>query len=159
MQRNTHTQTHTHTHTHTHARLHFYVRHNSFIHVTWLIPIVTWLLHTWDTTHLLVWYGSFIFAGAYSRRDTLMACCLCLHCHGERKYVESRHTYGWVMSYIWMSHVTYMDESRHTYGWVMSYIWMSHVTHMDESRHTHGWVMSYLWMSHVTHMDESRQVF
>jgi len=49
------------------------------------------------------------------------------------------------MPNIWMSHVTLMNASCHTYGWVMSHIWMSHVTH--ESCHTYEWVMS-----HVTHM-------
>jgi len=71
---------------------------------------------------------------------------------------ESCHTYGWVMSHIWMnesclhirmSRVTHMNESCHTYAWVVSHIWMSHVTHMNE------WVMSHIWMSHVTHMNES----
>ena len=47
-----------------------------------------------------------------------------------------------VMTPIWMSYVTNMDESCPTFGWVMSHIWMSHVPHMDESGHTHGWVMS-----------------
>jgi len=71
--------------------------------------------------------------------------------------VTSCHTYEWVMSHIWMSHVTHMNESCH--------IWMSHVTHMNESRHayewamshmnqschTYEWVMSHIWMSHVTY--------
>ena len=81
-----------------------------------------------------------------------------------------------------------MNESCHTYEWVMSHLWMSHVTHMDESCHTHTcqtddqmfvstteWVMSHTNkschtckcqrdkldacgidpMSHVTHMNES----
>ena len=65
---------------------------------------------------------------------------------------ESCHTYGWVMSHIWMSHVTHMNESCHTYEWVRSHIWMSHVTHMNESGHTYERVMSCMWMSHVTHM-------
>ena len=43
--------------------------------------------------------------------------------------------------YIWMSHVTHMNESCHTHEWVMS--------------HTYEWVMSHMWMSHVTHMNES----
>ena len=63
---------------------------------------------------------------------------------------ESCHTYEWVMSHIWMSHVTQMNESCHTYEWVMSYIWMSHVTHMNESCHTYEWVMSHIRMSQVT---------
>ena len=29
-----------------------------------------------------------------------------------------------------------MNESFHIYRWVMSHIWMSHVTHIDESYHT-----------------------
>ena len=29
-----------------------------------------------------------------------------------------------------------VPKSRHTYGWVMAHIWMSHVTHMIESYHT-----------------------
>ena len=74
---------------------------------------------------------------------------------------ESCLTYEWVMSHVWMSHVTHewvtshMNESRHTYEWVMSHIWKSHVTHMNESRHTCECVMSHIWMSHVTHVNES----
>ena len=54
--------------------------------------------------------------------------------------------YEWVMSHIWMSHVTHMNESFHTYEWTMSHIWISHVTHMTESCHT--------CMNYVTHMNE-----
>ena len=58
-----------------------------------------------------------------------------------------------------MSHVSHMNASCHThmnascltYEWVMSHIWMRHVSHMRESRHTHEWVMPHTWMSHVTH--------
>jgi len=68
---------------------------------------------------------------------------------------ESWHTYEWVTSHIWMSHVTHVNESCHTYR-VMSHIWMSHVTHINQSRHTYEWVMSNMWMSHTSHMNESR---
>jgi len=68
---------------------------------------------------------------------------------------ESCHTYEWVMSHIWMSHVTHMNESCHTYEWGMSHTWMHQVPHMNESCHTYEWVMSHIWMSHVTHMDAS----
>jgi len=44
----------------------------------------------------------------------------------------------------WMSHVTHVNESRHSYGWVMSHIWMGYVTH-------NKWVISLIWISHVTH--------
>jgi len=35
------------------------------------------------------------------------------------------------MSYIWMSHVTRMNESCHTYEWVMSHVWMSYDSSYD----------------------------
>jgi len=60
-----------------------------------------------------------------------------------------------------MSHVSHMNESCHTYEWVMSHIWMSHVSHsiphiwmrhashMNESRHTHTW-MSRVYRSNAS---------
>jgi len=92
--------------------------------------------------------------------------------------------YEWVMSQIWMHHVTDMNESCQKYEWVMLHIWMSHVTHMNdschvlqnvsrsgmqhesairsppllprmsESCHKCECVMSQIWMSHVTDMNE-----
>ena len=56
---------------------------------------------------------------------------------------ESCHTYEWVMSHMWMSHVTHMNESCHTYEWVMSHIWMRLAGY--------EWVMSHIWMSHGTY--------
>jgi len=68
-----------------------------------------------------------------------------------------------------MSHVAFINESCHTVSsvtqWVMSDIWMSHVSHMNKSGPTYKWVMSYISMSHVahmkhaTHMKEQRWVF
>jgi len=66
---------------------------------------------------------------------------------------ESCHTYGWVtlrvrtyiyewvMSHIWMRHVTCANVHE----------WTSQVTHMDESCHTYERVTSHahIWMSHV----------
>jgi len=34
---------------------------------------------------------------------------------------ESRHSYGWVMSHIWLSHVTYTSESCHSFESIPSY--------------------------------------
>jgi len=91
---------------------------------------------------------------------------------------ESCHTYEWVMSRIWKSYGTHMNESCHTCACmfdfetredghicagmshvhrkcVMSHIWMSHVTDMNELCHIYEWVMSEIWMSHVTDMNES----
>ena len=64
---------------------------------------------------------------------------------------ESCLTYEWVMSHVWMSHVSYMNESCLTYEWVMSHIWVSHVYFFNSSRPIHRWVVSHLWMGHVTH--------
>jgi len=58
------------------------------------------------------------------------------------------------MSHIWMGY----DESCHTYGWVMSHIWVSHVPHMRESLHTHGYVLSHTRIRHVTHMNMSGHI-
>jgi len=97
---------------------------------------------------------------------------------------ESCHTYEWVMSHIWMSHVPHtnksslpviftcvshvahmnescphVNESCHTYEWVMSHIWMSHVPHTNESTlpviSTWAGRVTHIRMSHVPHMNES----
>ena len=60
--------------------------------------------------------------------------------------------------HIWMSHVAHEGVMSHMsqlqrlmqYEWVMSQIWVRHVTHIHESCH--------IWMSHVTHMNESCQI-
>jgi len=68
----------------------------------------------------------------------------------------------WVISHIWIIHVTRMTEKRHicewalshTYNctrimlqlqqvWVMSHMWISHVTRMSESCHICEWAMSH----------------
>jgi len=95
---------------------------------------------------------------------------------------ESRHTYKWVTSNVWVSHditpnekwnifqclivksvshVTCVNESRHTHirESHVTHIYVSHVTCMDESRHTYKWVTSHVWMSHITHMDDPRHVY
>jgi len=62
--------------------------------------------------------------------------------------------YEWVMSHVWMSHVTHMNESCHTcescptYERIMSHIWVI----------PHIWVMLHMWMTHVTDKTESRCV-
>ena len=64
-------------------------------------------------------------------------------------------TCAWVMSHMWISHVTHVHESSRTCKWVMSHMWMSHVTHVNESSRTCEWVMSHVWMSHVAHINTS----
>jgi len=106
-------------------------------------------------THFnMTWYK---VAGDMSHVTLLIEQC------SERK---SRHTYDWVTSHIWMSHITHMNESHHTYEWVTSQIWINHGTHMNESRHTYEWAMSriewvtsHIWLSHVTHINASRHTY
>ena len=68
---------------------------------------------------------------------------------------ESCHTYAWVMSHTWMSHVTHMHESCHAYECDVSHTWMSHVTHINATCHTYKWVMSHIEMLHISHINES----
>jgi len=54
-------------------------------------------------------------------------------------------------------HETYLwDSTRDVFECIMSHIWMSHVTHLNESRRTFEWVMSHIWMSHKTYLWEER---
>jgi len=94
------------------------------------------LCHTW-MRHVTHWWGTLHMNGA----------CHIWMSHVTYESVIAHHyivlshlTLRWVMSHmneachIWMRHVTY--------EWVMSHIWMSHVTLMNEACH--------IWMSHVT---------
>jgi len=82
---------------------------------------------------------------------------------------ESRYTYKWVTSHMWMSHVKYVwvspASSKYdgicvcvcmcvlvTYAWASSNIWMRLVTHLHESRHTYECVTSHIWMSHIKYV-------
>ena len=62
---------------------------------------------------------------------------------------ESCHMYEWVISHIWMRHVTHVAGLDF---WSGSCLYMSHVPHMNESCHTHECVVSHIWMRHVTHV-------
>ena len=71
---------------------------------------------------------------------------------------ESCHTYEWVMSHVWMSHLSNRSGAVVMEGKVQKIrIWMSHVAYMKESCRTYEWVLSHIWISHVAHMDESCQ--
>jgi len=61
---------------------------------------------------------------------------LCMYVYIYTLLTKSCHTY------IWMIHVTHMNESCHTRECVKSHIWMSHVTHVNESCHTYDGVSS-----------------
>jgi len=116
-------------------------------------------------THLHVWHDSFtcvtwLTPQRYRRTQPPMTP-KCRHSNNPFLWRAAAPP-EWVMSHIWMHHVTHINESCntdewscHTYDWVMSHMWLRHVTHMNESCHTHEWVMSHIWMSHVPRMDAS----
>jgi len=73
------------------------------------------------------------------------------------------HTYEWVRSQIWVSHVSNRNESFHTYEG--QYHIYENVTHTNESGLKYEWVVSQIGMSYSTHvsdnltfMKESRRV-
>jgi len=70
----------------------------------------------------------------------------------------------WVMSHVWMRHVSAVNESRPICECVMSRVYTSHTklanrhsmwTAAGGSCLTCEWVMSHLWLSHVSHVNES----
>ena len=81
---------------------------------------------------------------------------------------ESSHTYEWVQSHMWMSHVkltnesgcnvrmnhvAHMYESCRTIEGIMSRARINHDVHTNDS--TYVWVTSHVRMSHITHTKES----
>ena len=109
--------------------------------------IYVWLLHIYEyicVTHIILTrHATHVWIGHVTRMN-------------ESCMNESCHTYEWVVSHKWMSHVTHMNELCYTCERVMSHIWIGHVTHAHESCHTYVWVTSRICMSHVTHMNGSR---
>ena len=82
--------------------------------------------------------------------------CVTWHIYPARVYMnESCHTCDWVMSHMWLSHVTHVIESFPLWNGVMSHVWRSQVTRMKESCNTYEGVMSHIRMNHVTHTKES----
>ena len=124
------------------------------VRVTWEVTRRTvWLFHVWLKACHDSYNDSFLQSvTCLQNSSTCVKLNVCLS--------QSWHTYEWVVSHIWMSHVTHMNESWHTYEWVISHIWMSRDTHMNEScRHTYEWVMSNIRMSRLTHMNESSHTY
>jgi len=75
-------------------------------------------------------------------------------------------SHAWVMPHSCMHHGKHMnesclthDKSCHTYEWVMSHVWISHVTHINDSCHTYECILSHTGMSHVTRMHGSSHVY
>jgi len=113
--------------------------------------------------HVRLWVGVRVCIGGWARKS--MCCQFFFFVHAVFRGIRMSHICEWVMSHVWMSHVTHVNE-------VMSHMWMSHVTHMDESCHV--WmsratrvyeschkdecVMSHIWMRRATRMKKSCQI-
>ena len=157
---------------------HSYVWHSSF-------TCVTWSIHICDMAHSYEWHDSFICVTSligvcktthsyvYSmthshvwRDSFIRVTWLTIMCDTTHSYVNSMHflymtwphTYEWVLSHIYLGHITHMNESRHTYKWVTSHIWVRPGANENTSCHARMWVMSHndsfirvTWHSYVWH--------
>ena len=56
--------------------------------------------------------------------------------HSRVRYRLLVTTHNWVMSHIYISHVTHMSETCFMYEWIMSRKWISHISHTCESWYT-----------------------
>jgi len=88
----------------------------------------------------------FVFRGSWRRKGLSNKFAMRASYHG---------THERVMSHMWTTHVTHVNESCHTYERVMSHMWTSHDTHVNESCHTYERVVSHTWPSHITQVNES----
>jgi len=141
----------------------------------WVMPHI-WMRHVTymnASCHKNAW-GKWIVLGQSCPILSRELCRACMN--------ESFYTYAWgrsrvrwwgrrikcIMSHMWVSHVTYINQSFHTYEWVVSHKYIRHVAHLNESCKTcervksHNescqtceGVKSHIWMRHVTHMNES----
>ena len=69
-------------------------------------------------------------------------------------YIISIFIYGIYRGNVYVFKPCLFSNFSPPHEWVMSHIWMSHVTHMNEPCHTHEWVMSHISIGsgHVTHI-------
>jgi len=115
------------------SHVHMWIRHVTYMgHVTDIKP------HTWQGMFLnlnKIKKKSKKNQKKFGSQDSL---------HVSGRTSASCHTCKCIVSNVWKSHVSYMNESCLIYECVMSLIWMRHVR-----------VMSHIWMSHITHTNES----
>ena len=74
---------------------------------------------------------------------------------------ESCLTYEWVMSHIWMSHVSHMNESCLSCEWMMRHIWVNRLPYMNAPCliWMNEWGITHIWTSHVTYMNASCHLY
>ena len=131
---------------------HSYVWHDSFI-------CVTWLIHMCDMTHSYVWHNSFICCDTlwYASAAALLMSHIITHATYECTTHISHYMYDLYAAVEACRTVRWAEWHIQTWVVVMSHIWMSHVTFMNESCHTCEWVMSHInvllgsWMCYSDH--------
>jgi len=131
----------------------FYVTwliHDSFIHVTWLNGHWCPMCRPKKfVPNSMVWTS--INDSCPRWPEHVLRGEIYASCYGMNKYEQcmsqmartcsrtcSRrcHMYGWVVSYVWTSHIARMNESCHTYERATLHLWMNKVTRMNEACHT-----------------------
>jgi len=111
----------------------------------------------WVMWHMIFAASTHDFCSVNKRSPTLHIC----------------HTYEWVMSCVWMSHVTHMKSASSTHDVPL----FTYATYMNESGHACKWVMWHIWFllrqhinsaasthdvplfTYVTHLNESCRAY
>jgi len=112
-------------HTYGWVMAHLWMSHGTHDNV---FPVL-WLIHMCAMTHLHVCHDTFICVPC-ARKCAILSVSRSLR-------AQSCHTYEWIMSHIWMGHVTAHES-------FLAHIWMRHVTHMNASWCTYEWVMAHI---------------
>jgi len=141
------------------------------LHSSYWWRIHWWRIHTYDWYTNMTWrikhiYDTQTSESCHTYKGNSFLCVpsriywWLIHTYYVTHQALTWHTDEYVMSRIWMSHVTHMNESCHV-GHVthMNGSWnVGHVRYMNESCHTYEWVISDIWVNHVTHMNGSCHV-
>ena len=93
---------------------------------------VTRLIHMCDMTHLYVWHAPSICVAWLIHACAMTDVCVLHPCHITHSFV--------CMTY--RRHASWHQEPWHRYEWVLTQIWMSSDTDMNEFWHRYEWVLT-----------------